>query len=221
MPAKKVAKAPAKRLNTDWEAVERDYRTDKYTLRELAEKYKISHQAIAKMAKKYAWIKDLAKAIKQATNAKLVQDLVDNEVAKGGQEVANTVLAAAELNKQVILKHRQDIEATRKVAAELLQELQETKLLAEEKELLTQILAGSGASPSDESQARMLVKRALDVGSRVSSVKTLAETFTKLQTSERIAFSLDSEGKKQDEEISDDAIDARLKDLLSYASANA
>jgi hypothetical protein len=100
-----------KKSRVDWDAVERDYRTDKFTLRELAEKYGISHQAIAKKAKLNAWSKDLSAAIKQATNAKLVDELVAKEVAKSGQEVANVVLAAAAVNSRIIRGHQQQLAA--------------------------------------------------------------------------------------------------------------
>lgn len=42
------------------------------------------------------------------SNAKIVNDLVANQVAKRGRAVANTVLLAAELNNQVVLGHRKD-----------------------------------------------------------------------------------------------------------------
>jgi predicted DNA-binding protein YlxM (UPF0122 family) len=104
-------KVVPKKARIDWDAVERDYRTDKFTLRELAEKYGISHQAIAKQAKLNAWSKDLSAAIKQATNAKLVDELVAKEVAKSGQEVANVVLAAAAVNTRIIRGHQQQLAA--------------------------------------------------------------------------------------------------------------
>lgn len=91
----------------DWDAIERDYRTAKFTLRELSTKHGPSHQAIAKRAKTKEWSQDLAEQIRLATSAKLVAELVDKEVAAGGQAVANTVLVAAEINKQVILGHRE------------------------------------------------------------------------------------------------------------------
>jgi predicted DNA-binding protein YlxM (UPF0122 family) len=90
----------------DWSAIERDFRTSKFTLREIAAKYGVSHQAVSKRAKNESWPQDLSLAIKQATNAKLVDELVAKEVAKNGQLVANTVLAAAEVNTRIIQGHR-------------------------------------------------------------------------------------------------------------------
>lgn len=196
MKAKNAAK-PAekqKRARIDWEAVERDYRTAKFTLRELEAKHNVSYAEVSRKAKKEGWTKDLSSVIRNATNAALLEETTK----KAQKDVTNTVLAAAELNKQVILKHRQDIEATRQVAFDLLTEVKESALLNEEKELLTQILAGEGAEPRDEAQARQVVNKALAFGNRVASVKALAETFVKLQDSERKAFGLEDADAKQE-----------------------
>ena len=112
-----------KRRKVDWEAVERDYRTGKFTETELATKYGATRSAVNKQARTKGWQKDLRDEIKQATNARLVADLVAKEVAEGGKKVAETVLAAAEVNVQVILGHRSDIKAARDLAADLMQEL--------------------------------------------------------------------------------------------------
>lgn len=92
--------------NTDWEGVHRDFRTGKFTLRELAFKYGTSHQAIGAKAKRDGWEKDLGDEIRAATNAVLVRELVNSEIAKTGQEVANTVVVAAEQNAEIIRNHR-------------------------------------------------------------------------------------------------------------------
>jgi hypothetical protein len=86
--------------------VERDYRTAKFTLRELAAKHGVSHQAIAKRAKVKEWTQDLAEAIRVATNARLTQELVDAAIANGRQLVDSTVAIAAEANIQIISGHR-------------------------------------------------------------------------------------------------------------------
>jgi hypothetical protein len=197
-----------KRKKIDWEAIKRDYRTGKFTDRELEAKYGIPHETIVRARTRdrkkdpASWPQDLSKAVREATNAALMTDLVTKEITKGQQNVTNTVLAAAELNKQVILKHRSDIEATRLVAFDLLKEVKDSALLTEEKELLTQILAGEGAEPRDEAQARTVVQKALAFGNRVASVKALAETFVKLQDSERKAFGL-GDGEKLPEDPSE------------------
>lgn len=154
------------RKRADWEAVERDYRTGKNTLRELGTKHGCSHQAISDKADALGWTKDLAVAIKQATNAKLVAELVDNEVAKTGQQVANVVLAAAELNKQIIMGHRSRL-------AELAAAVDQSKAR----------LLSLGDSVADIREAATFVQA---VNSLANSTKTLIEQ-------ERKAYQIDDE----------------------------
>jgi hypothetical protein len=202
------AKPPEKKARTDWDAVERDYRTTNQTNAELGRRYGVSDVMIGKMARKGGWKRDLTTAVRQATNARLIEESVREKVREGSDLVRDTVLAVAEVNTGVTLKHRRDIESARLIGVDLLVELQETKMLVEDKELLAQILAGSGASPKSEAEARSIVKRALDVGGRVASLKALAETFTKLQAAERVAFGLNDGGGKED-----DAVTVVIKDM--------
>lgn len=91
-----------KRRDTDWDAVHRDYRTGKFTQRELAAKYSVTHGAVGKKIRELNWQKDLTEEIRQATNARLAQELVAKEVSTGSQEVASAVSVAAEMNVRVI-----------------------------------------------------------------------------------------------------------------------
>lgn len=95
-----------KKFDIDWDAIERDYRTDKLTLRELAAKHGGVHTTIARRAEKQGWNKDLTDAIRQATNSKLVQQSVQLQCNNAHQSATETVLAAAELNIRIIQGHR-------------------------------------------------------------------------------------------------------------------
>lgn len=183
-----------KKLKVDWQAVERDYRATKLTLRELGSKHGCDHAVIARKAKKEGWERDLTELVKQATNTKLIAQAVNDAVNNGQQDVTNVVLAVAELNKQVILGHRVDLSATRSVASDLLLELHNSALLGNEAQLLAQIAAGDGAQEADLARARSAVNKALNLNSRIGSIKALAETFTKIQAAERIAFGLPLDG---------------------------
>lgn len=138
------ADAPKPRVRADWDAVCRDYRTGKFTLRELAAKYGVSHQAVAKRAKEGGWTQDLGDEIRSATNAVLVQKLVNEEVAKSGQEVANTVVAAAELNAQVIMGHRQAIRDARSTLDAAKLKLEEMGDLVDDMKGAKQYVDGAG-----------------------------------------------------------------------------
>jgi len=185
------AKAEGKRRRIDWEAVERDYRTGKFTLRELEAKHRAGYAKISARAKREGWTKDLADVVRQATKAALIAEVATARATEGQNEATSVVLAAAELNKQVILQHRAELRTARALAMDLLAEVQSQRLLAADKELLAQLLAGEAEDIKQVADAQRVVHKALATGSRVSSSKALAETLTKLHLGERTAFSLD------------------------------
>lgn len=114
---KPKSKPPARR-RVDWEAIERDYRTGQFSLRELGDKHKTGFADISRRAKKEAWTKDLSDAVRQATSAKLIAQITTAAATKAQQSTMDVVQAAAEINKQVILGHRQQA-ANSRAAMEL------------------------------------------------------------------------------------------------------
>lgn len=102
--AKKATASTRKRA--DWDAIERDYRTGRYTLRELETKHGVFNSSIARKAKNEGWTQDLSAAIRQATNAKLVNQTVDEIASKSAQEVSNVIADAANENISIIIGHR-------------------------------------------------------------------------------------------------------------------
>lgn len=97
---------PVKRSKVDWAAIERDFRTGKFTFNELEVKHHVFGSSISRKSKKDGWVKDLSDAIRQATSAKLAVALVNDIVNAGSQDVQNTISAAAEVNTRIILGHR-------------------------------------------------------------------------------------------------------------------
>jgi hypothetical protein len=195
-----------KRKAHDWDAIERDWRTGTFTLRELETKHKVDNTVIARRMKQdrkkdpSRWQKDLQKVVRQATNAALMSATVSKMVSEGQQDVSNTVLAAAELNKRVILGHREELTKLRGVALGLLDEVVASRLSEDEQRLLTEILA-SGGSDADLDKAREAVRKALSRSSRVTDAKALAEIIGKVQAGERVAYGLnEDDGKSGDYE---------------------
>ena len=214
-PKSGAAVVPA-RKRVDWEAVERDFRTGSFSKRELSDKHGLDPATLSRKIKADQtedpdrWKADLKSLVRQATSAKVMaamvrakvnEDLkmeataevnseVNSMVKEYQTEVNSTIQIAAEVNTNVILKHRSDIEHTRKVAADLLAEVSTARLMSKERDLLAKILAGDKDAQALK-DAHQVVRKALDFSNRVASVKSLAETFTKLQTAERVAFSLD------------------------------
>ena len=184
-----VAKPNTTKPRSDWEAIERDYRLGKFSLRELEAKHGVGYATISRTATKRGWTKDLRKVVRQATTAAVLQQ----HAKRAQQELTTVVVVAAEANKQVILKHRTDIEAARAVAVDLLGELAFTSMGAEK---IEQVFDAITAELEGQQLARAQQQFAefMRLHSRIGSAQKLADTLTKLQVLERKAFDLDAEG---------------------------
>ena len=126
-PKKTAAPADKAKPRADWEAIERDYRTGRYTLRELQARHGAAFATIGQRAKREGWKQDLQAAVRQATNAKVVEALITQETHKATHSAAETVIAAADINSQVVLRHcgmltrlADDAEAARAKVVELM-----------------------------------------------------------------------------------------------------
>ena len=157
------------RRRVDWDAVERDYRTDTLTLRELADKHGVAHTTISRRAEREGWQKDLTEAIRQATNTRLINETVQQKCTTAHQNATDTVLVAAEVNTRVVMAHRKR-----------LGELHELVELAKAK------LEQAGEMLVDVREAATFVQ----------ATGNLAAATTRLIDAERKAFGLDDEVKK-------------------------
>lgn len=210
------AGALVKRRRADWQAIERDYRLGKFTLRELEAKHGADDGLIARKAKKEGWKQDLSNAVKIATNAKLMEEAVKAEVSKGQQEVSTVVLAVAEVNKQVILAHRQDILRARQLTNTMLNELQEVTVNPRKlQDLLEVLVGGDEMTQAQIADARAAFADLSKLPTRIMSVQRLSQAMARLQTLERTAFGLDEREQPPpvDElgDLSDEELDASIR----------
>nr|BDD48030.1 hypothetical protein 3 [Halomonadaceae bacterium] len=102
------------RKRYDWEAIERDYRTGRYSLAELSAMYGASRSQISKRASKEGWERDLSGAVQQRTRDKVVRSTLSDEAlaALDGDDQA-IVEEAATLNAAVVKGHRTQLQRWR------------------------------------------------------------------------------------------------------------
>lgn len=194
---KDAGAAVAKRHKTDWEAVERDYRTGKFTLRELEAKHGATNSTIARWAKRNGWSQDLSAAVRQATNAALITEIVGAECSKAQQNAADTVLAAAEVNKQVILAHRSGLQSLTAVKHALLNQIaQAAELMPDLADVIEMV-----RKPDDNGvdRANDALRKAMSRSALVDDLKKLADVDEKVRKGEREAFGLDAGTKPENE----------------------
>ncbi len=209
-PKAKVSPKGKGKRGYDWDAIERDYRTDKFTFDELSDKHGPSRETICRKAKEMGWKKDLSDAIRQATR------IVVAEAAsqKAQQEVTETIAVAAEMNKRVILGHRKDIIEFRETVFD---ELKELRGLPDFKGMVNEVLQDVRTAMDDKRTAnetdeqrekrldrlmdeqrklRGIVGEAADVHQRITSTHKLVDALLKLQGGERKAHDLDKDDGK-------------------------
>ena len=172
------------RTRVDWDAVERDYRTGRFTLRELEAKHGVSHAQISRKSKEQAWEKDLREEIKIATDVALLREAV----TKAQKNVTDVVLVAAEVNTQVILGHRKGLREITAVRDLLLGQVAEA---AANLPALTEVIE-MVRNPDENGidRANDALKKALSRGALVDDLKKLAEVDEKVRKGEREAFSI-------------------------------
>jgi hypothetical protein len=180
----------------DWEAVERDFRAGLLTHRAIGAKHGVTHGAVQKRAKAEGWTRDLTAKIRAKAADLVARDPVAIPVASDGRVGERDVIEAnAEAIAQVIRSHRTSIGKAQGLTQKLMVELEQQ---TNEPELLEQIadaLATTGDDPEADEKARMAgrlaLHGALQLGSRSTTLRTLAESLKTLVTLERQAFRVD------------------------------
>jgi hypothetical protein len=202
-----------KKSRIDWDAVERDYRTDKFTLRELAAKYTITHTTIARRAEKLGWTKDLTDAIRQATNAKLVQQSVQQQCTVAHQAATDTVLIAAEINVQVIQSHRRGLQRIAAVKERLLDQIEQAAALMPELSDVIEMVRKEDGKGIDK--ANDALRKAMTRSGLTDDLKKLAEVDERVRKGEREAFGIGSGdedlGTQKPKRVTLEFVDAVIK----------
>ena len=210
------AAVPARR-RVDWEAVERDYRTGRFTLRELEAKHGANNATISRRAAKHGWTQDLSDAIKQATNARLIESIVATECSNAQQNAADTVLAAAEVNTRVILGHRSGLNRITEIKGKLLAQIEQA---AENMVALADVIE-MVRNPDDNGvdRANDALRKAMSRSALVDDLKKLADVDEKVRKGEREAFGLDAgaDGDVNGQPLTKDMTDAERAVRLSRA----
>lgn len=210
------------RKKVDWDAVERDYRTGKFTLRELEAKHGVDNAQIARRKKKDGWNQDLSVAVRQATNAMLMTEIVSKEVSDAQQSISKTVIAAAEVNKQVVLGHRTNLKRITAVAGTLMAQIEQAALQMPELSEVIEMVRNPDENGMD--RANDALRKAMARPALVDDLKKLAEINERVIKGERQAFGLDDAQGDSDEQsaqsktLTDAERAVRLFGLLTKAA---
>lgn len=176
----------------DWDEVEQEYRAGRLTLRQLASRHDVSHQAIAQRAAKEGWEQDLSAKIKSKADALLAKASVDKSVDKTGVSTDRQIIESnAQAIVDVVVGHRVTIRRNRALSEKLMSELEAQCDNQEELSALSEMLSGSDDKALDK--LADMCRKIVSLPSRVDSAKKLAETVRTLVGLEREAFGMDKE----------------------------
>lgn len=179
----------ATKKKTDWEACERDYRTGKFTLRELEAMHGANNATISRRAAKHKWTQDLAIAIRHATNVALIESIITDECSKSQQNTAVAVLAAAEIRKEIILSHRAGLQEIKNVKDILLNQIRQAAVNIVDLEEVIEMVRNPDDNGMDK--ANDALRKAMSRSALADDLKKLADVDEKVRKGEREAFTID------------------------------
>lgn len=178
---------------TDWEALEVDYRAGITSIRELARQYDVSDTAIRKKAKADGWERDLTEKVHERVRSKLVRAEVralnTREPVRTDAEI---IEAAAETAVQVVQIHRRDVRNGRLICAALFAELQDTSA---NREMIAECIDSETQDDLSPTRRNQMMK-AISLPTRARAMLDLSAAMKNLVAVERQAFSLDGKDDK-------------------------
>lgn len=200
-----------KKIEVDWDEIERLYRADLRTFAQLASDFGVADSTVRRRAKKGGWKRDLKNRIKERTNQivqeRAVQSLASDQVARDDM----TIEENAQLTANVRLSHRQNIGAAQAMMMTLFGDLQ-AQIGADNRARLEDLFIAALQAEAVDASALEAYERVTSLSNHVRVLKELADTMTKLVTLERQAYGLD--------DVDSSPVDALTTLLHSIANSN-
>ncbi|WP_328186920.1 hypothetical protein [Marinobacter sp. OP 3.4] len=187
------------KLKYDWERIEKEWRANKLSNREISARYGASEAAIRQRAKKYNWVRDLESEVDKRTKDKIRRGLLkDQHEPVTDEEIVEQV---ASRTADVVHSHRKDIQSARGLAGMLMGELLDNTANFQ---TLQELVEQQADEEEWDAQRRARVNRALSLPQRAVTIKDLSVAMKNFQTLERTAFGINSkEGESGDTSLED------------------
>lgn len=177
----------AERKVIDRERLEMDYRTGLHTFKEMSATHGISGPRIKQIADKEGWTRDLGAKIRQTAMAKLAAPPNPGKI----QTEAEIVERGSNEVVDIVLAHRRDAGRVRALAMTMLQELEtatRAPMLLQDIQTIISLHAAGEQVPHDMlNRADLALHQVMTVDSRAGTLKSLADTLTKVVAIEREA----------------------------------
>jgi len=187
----------------DWDAIERVYRTNTLSNRELGSAYGVSETAIRKRAKRDGWTRDLEQRVRERSEEMVRQQEVrDALVGRSGSQDAAApappdereaedvvVEIGAAAMATIKLTHRRGAARFRALADRLLDELEQSLGTQDALREVAEVLAS--VQETTPEKLMEVMQRVVSLPGRVDTAKKLAEVLKIVYALEREAWGMD------------------------------
>ncbi len=191
------------KLKYDWDRIEKEWRANKLSNREISSRYGASEAAIRQRAKKYNWVRDLESEVDKRTKDKIRRGLLKEQHEPVTDE--EIVEQVATRTAEVVSSHRKDITQGRNLAGLMMAELLDN---TQNFQTLQELVSQQADDEEWHAQRLQRVQRAISLPQRASTMRDLSMVMKNLQGLERTAYGID--GKENDEA----PYEERLRKLL-------
>ncbi|MBT2772929.1 hypothetical protein J7J47_11915 [Halomonas sp. ISL-60] len=185
----------------DWELIEREYRTGRFSLTQLEKRHGVHRSNISRRAKKDHWEKDLTDRVRERTQQKITKASLSPEAqAAFDNDDEQIVEYAANENAAVVKGHRKNLERWRGIAeryAEMLeQQLDKGKIKVQVLDVVMEIdipleyvgkCMGHGTQALDRVIKLERQNYGLDANDKDEGVKTFEELMAEVAPSDSAA----------------------------------
>ena len=194
-----------KRVATDWESIERDYRAGVLSIREIAKQHEISDKAVRNKAKANGWERDLSSKVSEKVRSELVRSESAHADGKTDREIVEVAAATV---VQVVRGHRGRIKQGNELVELLTKQLIDVAGKRDEFEEAIEL----ECADDENGKRRATLMRAVSLGTHAGIAVNLATATKTWVGLERQAFGIKDETGQAD--------DNQLAVLMDQIAAN-
>ena len=177
-----------KRVDIDWEAIEREYRAGIKSIRRIGKEFGLTHRSVGQRAAREGWERNLAEKIRQAAKNKLAAEVSKPVSAQIPKSVEREIVQAnAAIQVSIVREHRVDIQRARKRVQALFGDLER---IVGDRDLLNSLAELITAEDKDNRRLQAFM-RAIGINESASTLESLTRSLKHLIGMEREAFGVD------------------------------
>jgi transposase-like protein len=184
-----MIKKLTKRRKPDWELIEKSFRLDQFSIREIARRHNINVSSITRKAKKEGWVRDKTEEVRHRTKMAMLKQQGSNKKQHlGNVEVTREDIdLAVETNIVVLSGHRKAIGNGQKIVDILQGHLLDATITRDE---LEEEVVDATAEDLNTNRRNQMLK-AISLPAHAAVAKDLSVALKNLVGLERVAYSLD------------------------------